>query len=191
MESEFFPTSERMMYTKYMTPAPPHLLGVPPTTSASLSLSPQQQQGHACSATLSNPSGTTNIPDVFVTPPGMMAVKECSQWSHFFLFPAVPGDVSDIQLPSSPLCLVNGTTVDIQCVVSGFPRPNVFFYKETEQIFPGVAPFINFESVDGENDTVKLTVTQQEDSGDYLCKAKRGDVVVGESPTKRLMFCSK
>ena len=109
----------------------------------------------------------------------------------YILFPAVPGNVSDIQLPSGPPCFVNGTTVDIRCVISGFPRPNVFFYKETEQIFPGVAPFNNFESVDGENDTVKLTVTQQADSGDYLCKAKNEDGVVGESPPKSLMFCSK
>ena len=109
----------------------------------------------------------------------------------YFLFPAVPVNISDIQLLSSPPCLLNGTTVDIQCVVSGFPRPNIFFYKGTEQIFPGVAPFSNFKSVDGENDTVKLTVTQQADSGDYLCKAKSEDGVVGQSPPKSLMFCSK
>ena len=109
----------------------------------------------------------------------------------YILFPAVRFNVTDIQLPSSPPCLLNGTTVDIRCVVSGFPRPNVFFYKETEQIFPGVAPFNNFKSVDGENDTVKLTVTQQADSGDYLCKAENEDGEVGESPTKSLMFCSK
>ena len=107
------------------------------------------------------------------------------------MFPAVPVVVSDVQLPSGPTCLVNGTTVEIRCVISGFPQPNVFFYKGTEQIFPGVAPFNNFESVNGENDTVKLTVTQQADSGDYFCKAKNGSVVVGESPPKSLMFCSK
>ena len=102
----------------------------------------------------------------------------------YFLFPAVPVVISDIQFP---LCLQNVTAVDIRCVIS---QPNVFFYKETEQIFPGIAPFNNFEAVNGEND-VKLTVTQQADSGDYLCKAKRGDVVVDESSTKSLMFCSK
>ena len=30
------------------------------------------------SAILTNAAGTTEVPDVFVTPPGMMAVKECS-----------------------------------------------------------------------------------------------------------------
>ena len=103
----------------------------------------------------------------------------------YFLLPAVPVVISDIQLPP---CLQNATTLDIR---SGFPRPNVFFYKGTELIFPGVAPFNNFKSVDGENDTLKLTVTQQADSGDYLCKAKNGDVVVGQSPPKSVMFCSK
>ena len=107
------------------------------------------------------------------------------------MFLAVPVVVSDLQLASSPPCLLNGTAVDIRCVVSGFPRPNVFFYKGTDQIFPGVAPFNNFKSVDGENDTIRLTVTQQADSGNYLCKAKSGDDVVGQNASKSLMFCSK
>ena len=44
--------------------------------------------------------------------------------------------------------------------------------------------------MDGENDTVKLTVTQQADSGEYLCKAmdKREDNVVGQSLPK--VLCS-
>ena len=38
--------SEQVTYTAFMTPAPPHLLGVRPTTSASPSLPPQKQQGY-------------------------------------------------------------------------------------------------------------------------------------------------
>ena len=35
------------------------------------------------SATLTNPAGTANVPDVFVTPPGMTALRGNSWWLYF------------------------------------------------------------------------------------------------------------
>ena len=49
-----------------------------PSYYFSLTITTTRETAGIYNAILSNPAGTTSIPDVFVTPPGMLAVK-CSQ----------------------------------------------------------------------------------------------------------------
>ena len=94
--------------------------------------------------------------------------------------------ITELQVPS---CLLNGTSVNIQCVSFGFPRPEIVFFRGTEQITPGVAPFNRFEQVFF--DTLRLSGARQADCGDYSCEARMGSNVLTRSPTEKLMCCSK
>ena len=107
------------------------------------------------------------------------------------MFLTVPVVITEIQLLSDPHCLVNGTSVNIKCVNSGFPRPEIVFLKGTEQITPGTGNFSNFEAVEGEFDTVRLTTARQEDGGEYVCVTRMGNVELDRSQPKTLVFCSK
>ena len=60
-----------------------------------------------------------------------------------------------------------------------------------EQITPGQGSFSNFQTVDGGFDTIRLTMAQQTDGGDYVCEARRGSVEVNQSRPVELVFCSK
>ena len=77
----------------------------------------------------------------------------------------------------------------LQCVNSGFPRPEITFFRGIEQITPGVGSFTNFRQVSF--DTVNLTVTQQDDDRVYVCVAKKGSTELSQSQPNRLVFCSK
>ena len=107
------------------------------------------------------------------------------------MFLTVPVVITEIQLLSDSHCLVNGTSVNIKCVNSGFPRPEIVFLKGTEQITPGTGNFSNFEAVEGEFDTVRLTTARQEDGGEYVCVARMGNTELDQSQPKILVFCSK
>ena len=89
--------------------------------------------------------------------------------------------IIELEVPS---CLLSGTSVDIQCVHFGFPRPEIFFFRGAERIIPGVAPFDRFEQVF--YDTLRLSGASQADCGDYSCGARMGSNV-----TKKLTCCSK
>ena len=101
----------------------------------------------------------------------------------FLVFFAVPVVITELQVPS---CLMNGTLV---CVNSGFPRPEIVFFRGAEQITPGVAPFDRFEQVFF--DTLRLSGARQADCGDYSCEARMEGNVLTQSPTKELKCCSK
>ena len=58
-------------------------------------------------------------------------------------------------------------------------------------ITPGQGDFSNFETVDGKFDTVRLTMAQQTDDGDYVCEARMGSVELNRSRPVRLVYCSK
>ena len=107
------------------------------------------------------------------------------------MFLTVPVVITEIQLLSDPHCLLNGTSLNIKCVNSGFPRPEIVFLKGTEQITPGIGNFSNFEALEGEFDTVRLTAAGQEDGGEYVCVARMGNVELDRSQPKTLVFCSK
>ena len=107
------------------------------------------------------------------------------------LFPVVPVVITQLQISSSPHCLLNGTSVNIKCVNSGFPRPEIVFFRETQEITPGNGNFSNFERVEGEFDTVKLTTARQEDGGDYACVARSGSNELDRSQPNTLVLCSK
>ena len=106
-----------------------------------------------------------------------------------FLFPAVPVVITELQLFSGPNCLPSETSVDIQCVNFGLPRPEIIFFRGAEQITPRVAPFTNFEQVSF--DTMRLSGAQPWDGGDYVCVAKTGNLHLDRSQPKRLVYCSK
>ena len=63
------------------------------------------------------------------------------------LFPVVPVVITQLQISSSPHCLLNGTSVNIKCVNSGFPRPEIVFFRGTQQITLREGNFSNFERV--------------------------------------------
>ena len=107
------------------------------------------------------------------------------------MFPAVPVVISQLQISSGPHCLLNGTSVNIKCINSGFPRPEIVFFKETQQITPGQGSFSNFERVERKFDTVRLTTARQEDVGDYTCVARTGSTELDRSQSETLVLCSK
>ena len=90
---------------------------------------------------------------------------------------------------SGPHCLLNGSSVDIQCVNFGFPRPEIVFFQNTELITPGQGNFTRFTQVS--YDIMRLTTIQQGDSGDYVCEARMGTNELNRSQPERLVFCSK
>ena len=77
----------------------------------------------------------------------------------------------------------------MQCVNSGFPRPEIVFFQGTEQITPSQGCFTRFEQVS--YDTVRLSEVQEEDSGNYTCEARREGVELNRSLPGRLLVCSK
>ena len=81
--------------------------------------------------------------------------------------------------------------MNIQCVNLGLPRPEIIFFRGTEQITPGQGDFSNFQTVDGRFDTIMLTMAQQTDGRDYVCEARRGVVELNRSQPVELVFCSK
>ena len=107
----------------------------------------------------------------------------------WFSFSTVPVVITELRISSSPPCLLNGTSVDIQCVNFGFPRPKIVFFKGTKQITPGVAPFTNLEHLNV--DSVRLITAQQADSGIYVCEARMGGRELIQSQPNTLVFCSK
>ena len=107
----------------------------------------------------------------------------------FFFFPTVPLVVTELWISSGPHCLLNGTSVDIQCVNFGLPRPEIIFFQDTELITPGQGNFTRFTQVS--YDTVRLTMIQQGDGGDYVCEARMGTNVLNQSQPESLVFCSK
>ena len=99
--------------------------------------------------------------------------------------------ITVLRISSSPRCLLSGTSVDIQCVNFGFPRPEIVFFRGTEQITPGQGRFSNFQTVDGRFDTIRLTLAQVTDGGQYVCEARMGNSVLNQSRPVELVFCSK
>ena len=97
--------------------------------------------------------------------------------------------INELTIFSDLRCLLNGTSVDIQCVNFGFPRPEIIFFKDTELITPGQGNFTRFTQVS--YDTVRLTMIQQGDGGDYVCEARMGTNELNRSQPERLVFCSK
>ena len=81
--------------------------------------------------------------------------------------------ITELRISSGPRCLLSGISVDIQCVNFGFPRPEIIFFKGTKQIIPGVGSFDHFLQVS--YDTVRLSMTQADDGGDYFCEARMGN----------------
>ena len=79
--------------------------------------------------------------------------------------------------------------MNIQCVNSGFPRPDIVFFKGTERITPGEGNFERFTVVSF--DTLRLSGVQEADGGDYVCDARIGDHVLNRSQPVNLLFCSK
>ena len=142
------------------------------------------------SATLTNPAGTQFVPEVFVTPPGMTLMENYNQLFYCcFLSSAVPVVITELRISSGPRCLLNATSVDIQCVNFGLPRPEIVFFIGTEQVTPGQGSFEHFIQVSF--DTVRLSGARQNDGGDYVCEAMRGSSVLNRSQPERLVFCSK
>ena len=107
------------------------------------------------------------------------------------MFPAVHVVITQLQISSVPHCLLNGTSVNIKCINSGFPRPEIVFFRGTQQITPGQGNFSNFERVEGEFYTVRLTTARQEDGGDYVCVARTESTELDRSQPKTLVLCSK
>ena len=97
--------------------------------------------------------------------------------------------INELRIFSDLRCLLNGTSVDIQCVNFGFPRPEIVFSQDTELITPSQGNFTSFTQVS--YDTVRLTMIQQGDGGDYVCEARMGTNVLNQSQPERLVFCSK
>ena len=108
-----------------------------------------------------------------------------------FVIPIVPVVITELQVSSGPRCLLNGTSVDIHCVNFGLPRPEIVFFRGASEITPGQGEFSNFQTVDGRFDTVRLTMVQHSDGGDYVCEARRGSNELNRSRPVPLMFCSK
>ena len=99
--------------------------------------------------------------------------------------------ITELRITSGLHCLLSGTSVDIQCVNFGFPRSQIVFFRGKEQITPGQGSFSNFEAVEGKFDTVRLTMVQVMDGGDYVCEARMGNNKLNRSRPVRLVYCSK
>ena len=97
--------------------------------------------------------------------------------------------ITELRVSSGPHCLLNETSVDIQCVNFGFPRPEIIFFQNAELITPGHRNTTRFTQVS--YDTVRLTMIQQGDGGDYVCKTRMGTNELNQSQPERLVFCSK
>ena len=97
--------------------------------------------------------------------------------------------ITELWISSGPHCLLNASSVDIQGVNFGLPRPDIVFFQNTELITPGQGNFTCFTQVS--YDTVRLTTIQQGDSGDYICEARMGTNELNRSRPERLVFCSK
>ena len=106
-----------------------------------------------------------------------------------FVIPVVPVVITELWISSGFHCLLNETSVDIQCVNFGFPRPEIIFFQDTELITPSQGNFTRFTQVS--YDTVRLTMIQQGDGGDYVCEARMGTNDLNRSQPERLAFCSK
>ena len=102
-------------------------------------------------------------------------------------FPTVPVIISQLRITSSANCLLSGTSVDIQCVNSGFPRPEIVFFHGTQRITTGEGSRFTQLSFD----TVRLTRAQQTDNGQYVCEARDGNLQLNRSQPRDLVFCSK
>ena len=96
--------------------------------------------------------------------------------------------ITELRIPNAN-CLRDGSQVDIQCVNSGFPRPEIVFFKGTERITPGQGNFGRFTVQSF--DTLRLTGVQEADAGDYVCEARMGTNELNRSRPERLVFCSK
>ena len=99
--------------------------------------------------------------------------------------------ITGLDVSSGPRCLLSGTSVDIQCVNYGLPRPEIVFFQGTQQITPGQGRFSNFERVTNKFDTIRLTEAQQTDGGQYVCEARDGSRQLNRSQPVDLVFCSK
>ena len=97
--------------------------------------------------------------------------------------------ITELRISSGPCCLLNGTSVDIQCVNFGLPRPEIVFFRGVEQVTPGQGSFEHFIKVSF--DTMRLSGARQADGGDYVCEARRGSIELNRSRPVELVFCSK
>ena len=95
--------------------------------------------------------------------------------------------ITQLWISSGPNCLLSGTSVNIQCVNFGFPRPQIVFFQGTEQIITGEGSRFTQVSFD----TVRLSGARQADSGDYVCEARMGTNELSRSQPQNLVFCSK
>ena len=109
----------------------------------------------------------------------------------FLLSLPVPVVITELEVSSGPRCLLSGTSVDIQCVNYGLPRPEIIFFRGALQITPGQGSFSNFERVPNRFDTIRLTGAQLTDSGQYVCEARDGSRQLNRSQPRDLVFCSK
>ena len=99
--------------------------------------------------------------------------------------------ITELEVSSGPHCLLSGTSVDIQCVNFGLPRPEIIFFRGALQITPGQGSFSNFERVPNKFDTIRLTEAQQTDGGQYVCEAREGSRQLNRSRPVELLYCSK
>ena len=97
--------------------------------------------------------------------------------------------ITELRISSGPHCLLNETSVDILCVNFGLPRPEIVFFQDTKLITPGQGNTTRFTQVS--YDTVRLTMIQQGDGGDYVCEARMGTNELNQSQPEMLVFCSK
>ena len=95
--------------------------------------------------------------------------------------------ITELRISSSANCLLSGTSVNIQCVNFGLPRPEIDFFQGTEQIITGEGSRFTQVSFD----TVRLSGGRQADSGDYVCEARMGTNELSRSRPQSLVFCSK
>ena len=77
--------------------------------------------------------------------------------------------------------------MEIQCVNSGFPRPEIVFFQGTQRITTGEGSHFTQVSYD----TVRLREAQQTDGGQYVCEARDGSRLINRSQPVDLVFCSK
>ena len=102
-----------------------------------------------------------------------------------FLVSAVPVVIIELRISSNANCLLSGNSIDIQCVNFGFPRPEIVFFKGTEQITPGEGS--RFEQVTF--DTVRLSSARLTDDGEYVCEARMGNSELSRSQTAVFPNC--
>ena len=77
----------------------------------------------------------------------------------------------------------------LHCVNTGFPRPLITFSRGTLDVTPSAAPFEHFQQL--QFDTLNLTMVQQADQAEYVCRASSGGTELDRSPPINLQFCSK